>query len=398
MPGRFSAARRRLLFTPVVATGLLIANALPGAAALDVQIGFPAGRGTGGAQRMVVVLADSVSDPADVAAEQAAVFESSVEQVFVHGMPGWSGMLDRSDLRAARRDPRVRMVEPDVTFHTADTQTENVPWGLDRIDQTDLPVDSRFTSLSRGAGVTAYVVDSGIRFSHSEFAGRAVPGFDYTGGAGGDCNGHGTHVAGTLGGATYGVAKDVSLVSVRVFDCRGSGTTSSILAGLDWIVAHHQVGAPAVANMSFGGGSTSKALDAAVARVIDDGITVAVSAGNSKKKACKASPARVPAAITVGASDQSDRRASFSNYGDCVDLFAPGVNVLSADASSDSAARFLSGTSMSAPHVAGVAALLLQNVPAATPTAVASALGDLTTRGKVTKAKTDRDDLLFTNL
>jgi subtilisin family serine protease len=290
------------------------------------------------------------------------------------------------------------------------------PYGLDRIDQRALPLNSTYTYGATGSGVTAYVVDTGIRLSHRDFGGRAVSGFDaIDGGRADDCNGHGTHVAGTLGGAAHGVAKSVRLVAVRVLDCAGSGATSGVIAGVDWVTAHHQPGQPAVANLSLGGFASS-ALDAAVRRSIADGVSYAVAAGNGNaagvpEDACRVSPARVPEALTVGASDSSDRAAAFSNYGRCVDLFAPGVGVTSTWSTGDTATKTISGTSMASPHVAGVAALYLQGKRSASPAAVATAIARASTKdvvkssragggllGGLFSSSTPANDLLFSRV
>jgi subtilisin family serine protease len=288
------------------------------------------------------------------------------------------------------------------------TQTA-APWGLDRIDQPLPPLDGSFTYRRTGAGVTAYVIDTGIRTSHRQFAAsggrsRARVGFDGVGDGrhGQDCHGHGTHVAGTVGGATYGVAKKVQLVAVRVLSCTGSGTTSGVIAGVDWVTADHAEGEPAVASMSLGG-MVSTALDDAVKRSVADGVAFVVAAGNGNaagvaQDACGASPARVPEVITVAATDRTDRKAPFSNYGPCVDWFAPGVDIESAWADSDTATRTASGTSMASPLTAGVAALYLDSEPVATPEALRSALFALTSRGVVKAARTADNHLLFSNL
>jgi subtilisin family serine protease len=246
--------------------------------------------------------------------------------------------------------------------------------------------------------VTAYVIDTGIRFSHSQFNGRATSGFDAVdGGSADDCNGHGTHVAGTIGGSTYGVAKGVTLVAVRVLSCSGSGTTSGVISGVNWVTSNHQAGRPAVANMSLGGG-VSTALDTAVRNSIADGVTYAIAAGNSNANACNASPARVSTALTIGATDSSDRRASFSNFGTCVDWFAPGVSITSAWWTSNTATNTISGTSMATPHTAGVAALYLQTSPTASPATVRSALVANATAGVVVnRGNGSPNALLFTN-
>jgi subtilisin family serine protease len=276
---------------------------------------------------------------------------------------------------AARRlaaDPQVAWVEQDSAVHLTTTQN-GATWGLDRIDQRTLPLSGGYTYTTTAANVHAYVIDTGIRAAHVDFGGRATVGIDTVGDGrnGQDCNGHGTHVSGTVGGARFGVAKGVSLVAVRVLDCAGSGTVASVIAGIDWVAAHRI--SPAVANMSLGGG-VSAALDQAVRSAIAAGVTFAVAAGNESADACDASPARTAEAITVGATDSSDNRAWFSNFGRCLDLFAPGVNIISDWATSSTALNMISGTSMAAPHAAGAAALYLASHPTASPATVRDAL------------------------
>ncbi|MBB2945885.1 subtilisin family serine protease [Actinoplanes lutulentus] len=278
--------------------------------------------------------------------------------------------LHATAFQAARlaADESVQYVEQDATISSTavpSAQAEQVTWGLDRIDQrtAKLSKSYRYTSA---AGVTAYVIDTGVRVSHQEFGGRASNGWDFVDNdkTANDCNGHGTHVAGTIGGATYGVAKDIDLVALKVLGCDGSGKFSDFIAAVDWVTANAKL--PAVANMSLGG-PVSKTLDAAVNRSIAKGVTYAIAGGNENKNACKSSPGGTPDAITVGAVDKFDKRASFSNYGTCLDLFAPGVDIQSAGKGSNSAVKTMSGTSMASPHVAGAAALVLAEHPAWTP-------------------------------
>ncbi|HEX2065103.1 MAG TPA: S8 family peptidase, partial [Acidimicrobiales bacterium] len=271
--------------------------------------------------------------------------------------------------------------------------------GLDRIDQRSLPLRGTFSYNGTGASVTAYVIDSGIRLSHSEFGGRAVTGPDYVDndGSADDCDGHGTHVAGTIGGSTYGVARGVRLVAVRVLDCAGKGTWSGVIAGIDWVTAHHGASELAVANVSLGGGAMTS-VDAAVRGSIADGVSYAVSAGNSSQDACKFSPARVAEAMTIGATTKSDRRSTYSNYGSCLDWFAPGDGITSAGVAGDTATATMSGTSMATPHTAGVAALYLQANPGASPAQVRAGLYALTTKYKVSLAKTSNNHLLYSSL
>ncbi|MFC9297764.1 S8 family peptidase [Streptomyces sp. NPDC057011] len=302
-----------------------------------------------------------------------------VGHVYRSALRGFSVRASQDRAAELAADPRVAYVEQDAEVRASDTQS-NAPWGLDRIDQRALPLSQTYTYDSTASTVTAYVIDTGIRTTHADFGNRARVGFDAFGGNGQDCNGHGTHVAGTVGGTTYGVAKGASLVSVRVLNCSGSGTTAGVIAGVDWVSAN--AAKPAVANMSLGGGISS-ALDGAVARSISSGVTYAIAAGNSAANACNYSPGRTPSAITVGATLRWDARASFSNYGSCLDLFAPGVGITSDWNTGDTATNSLSGTSMAAPHVAGTAALYLAAHPAASPVQVRDAVVANATAGAV---------------
>jgi subtilisin family serine protease len=354
--------------------------------------------GGAGAQGYVVVL-KSGANPSDVAAEHAQRLGVDVGFIYRHSLKGYSAAVPAGALAALRGDARVAYVERDAIMRATTTQP-NATWGLDRIDQRALPLSTTYTYTSTGTGVTAYVIDTGIRKTHNEFGGRAVHGADTTtplGLTSDDCNGHGTHVAGTIGGAVYGVAKNVRLVAVRVLDCAGVGLTSSVIAGVDWVTGNHQAGQAAVANMSLGGGK-SAALEQAVANSIADGVTYAVAAGNETEDACTGSPSGLPAAITVGATTMTDARASFSDFGSCVDLFAPGEDITSSYFLTNSSTATLSGTSMASPHAAGVAALYLQGTPTATPQQVRDALFGLTTKGIVTDARSANNHLLFTNL
>lgn len=293
-----------------------------------------------------------------------------------------------------RSDPKVQYVEQ-VQEYTTQTDQSNATWGLDRIDQRDLPLGRTYTYSNTGSGVTAYIIDTGIRLSHNEFGGRATWGANFAGGKNDDCNGHGTHVAGTVGGSTWGVAKGVSLIAVKVLGCSGSGTTTGVINGIDWVAANRVT--PAVANMSLGGGA-STSIDNAVQGAIDRSVTMVVAAGNSSADACNYSPARAPGAITVGATTSTDARASYSNFGTCLDIFAPGSGITSAWKNSNTSTKTISGTSMASPHVAGVAALYLQSNKTATPSDVASALIAKATTGKVISAGTKSPDrLLFTD-
>jgi subtilisin family serine protease len=353
----------------------------------------------GGPRATYIVTVEPGSVPAAVA-NRAKGMGGKVEHVYTAALDGFAVTLPAAAADRLTKLPGVVAVETDQTVQATGTQT-GATWGLDRIDQ-DRGLDGTYTSRATGAGVTAYIIDTGIEFTHVDFSNRAVKGFDaFVGGTGDDCNGHGTHVAGTVGGETHGVAKDVGLVAVRVLDCGGSGTTAGVIAGIDWVTGDHKAGAPAVANMSLGGG-VSTALDKAVSRSIADGVTYAVAAGNGNsvgtpQDACTSSPARVTAALTVGATDNTDAPASFSNYGKCLDLFAPGVNITSAWHTDAVATRTISGTSMATPHVAGVAALYLETRRTASPATVSSAIRALTVKDAVRTTRTANNDLLFSN-
>jgi len=332
-----------------------------------------------GPAEYIVVLKDAAARPAVVARAHGAHYGASVTWIYTHALKGYAARLDARALSEVRGDSAVDYVVPDGTA-TIDTTQVGATWGIDRIDQRKLPLSGTFSYSNTGTGVSVYVIDTGIRLTHTEFGGRARSGWDFVGNDAdaSDCNGHGTHVAGTIGGTTYGVAKDVSLVAVRVLDCGGSGPWSTVIAGIDFVTAAHQPGEPAVANMSLGGGA-NLAVDQAVRNSIADGVSYAVAAGNSNANACAFSPARVAEAMTSGASTSTDRKASFSNWGSCMDWFAPGQDITSAWNAGDSATSTISGTSMASPHTAGVAALYLQSFPSASPAAVEKALGSAAT-------------------
>ena len=330
----------------------------------------------------IVVFRDQVTDPAGEATRQVALHHGRLLFTYEDALRGFAAELSAVEARALARDPSVEFVEPDQIMRAVGTQSPAPSWGLDRIDQRALPLDNSATFGATGAGVHVYIIDTGILLTHVDFGGRASFGFDaiHDGNGMTDCNGHGTHVAGTAGSTTYGIAKGVSLVSVRVLDCTGTGTTSQVVAGINWLMTHQIL--PAVANMSLGGG-LSPALNQAVTNSIKAGVAYAIAAGNSNLDACNTSPASTPAAITLAASDITDLRASFSNIGRCVDLFGPGVAITSTWNTSNTATQVLSGTSMASPHAAGVAALYLQTHPSAKPPNVTYALVGTATRNAI---------------
>ena len=350
------------------------------------------------AGRYIVVFKQSVANPAAEAANVMRGLGGQVIHTYSSALKGFAATLPDAALQSLRNNPNVDYVEQDQTVALNQVSPQNsATWGLDRIDQADRPLNLQYYFNYTGAGVNAFIIDTGIRADHAEFTGRVRAGYNVVADTNGtnDCNGHGTHVSGTVGGTTWGVAKGVSLIPVRVLDCTGSGSYSGVIAGIDWVAASSL--RPAVANMSLGG-SASASVNAAVAGAVSKGVTMVVAAGNSNADACNYSPSAEPSAITVGATDSGDVRASYSNYGSCVDIFAPGSSITSAWNSSSTATNTISGTSMASPHVAGVAALVLAANPTASPTAVAAFLSANATANRLTSLGTASPNLLVYSL
>jgi subtilisin family serine protease len=346
--------------------------------------------------RYIVVYKDNVADPAAESDRMVREAGGRRHHAFTKAIKGFAATLSDEAVQKLRGDPDVAYIEQDQII-TASGVENSATWGLDRIDQADRPLDTQYHYNYTGSGVYAFVIDTGIRADHVEFGGRVLSGHTEVNDGNGtnDCAGHGTHVAGTIGGATWGVAKQVSFVPVRVLDCSGSGTTSGVIAGVDWVAASNL--RPAVANMSLGGG-LSTALNAAVARATAAGVTMVVAAGNENTNACNKSPASEPTAITVGATTNGDARASFSNFGKCVDVFAPGVNITSAWYTGSTDTNTISGTSMATPHVTGVAALALSANPSASPLAVSNFIQANATAGRLSTLGTGSPNLLVYSL
>ena len=349
-------------------------------------------------KRYIVVFKDSIVDPAAETATAMRGAGGQVHHTYAHAIKGFAATIPDAALQGIRNNPNVDYIEQDQTVSLNQASPENqATWGLDRIDQADRPLDTLYHYNYTGTGVNAFIIDTGIRSDHVEFTGRILPGYNVISDANGtnDCNGHGTHVSGTVGGTTWGVAKAVALVPVRVLDCTGSGSYSGVIAGIDWVAGSTL--RPAVANMSLGGG-VSSSVNSAVAGAVNKGVVMVVAAGNSNADACNYSPSSEPSAITVGASAGDDSRASYSNYGTCVDIFAPGTSITSAWNTSNTASNTISGTSMATPHVTGVAALALAANPAASPSAVASFLTTNATANRLSAIGTGSPNLLVYSL
>ena len=347
-----------------------------------------------------------VSALADFSTQQANIlatnYDISVVKNFGSALNGVLINANAKQIAELQNDPKIKYIEQDQMMSIspvieANSNQGNPTWGLDRIDQRDLPLDNNYHYDFDGSGVTAYVVDTGVLTSHNEFGGRASSGYDFIDNDfdATDCNGHGTHVAGTIGGSSYGVAKNVNIVGVRVLNCSGSGSNSGVISGITWV--KNNASGPSVANMSLGGGA-SQATDDAVNAAVAAGISFVVAAGNDNSNACNYSPARAANAVTVGSTTSSDSRSSFSNYGTCLDIYAPGSSITSAWYTSNSATNTISGTSMAAPHVAGVAAVYLNQTPTMTPAQVTSLLTTRGSGGKVSDAKTGSPNTLLFSL
>ncbi|MGW7205422.1 S8 family peptidase [Streptomyces sp. NPDC054837] len=360
----------------------LSAITLPAHAAPEGKI-FGAGTPGSVGGSYLVTLKGGTKAPSSAGRSLAEKYGAKISHTYGTVLNGYAIKADERQAKLLAADSRVASVTQDTRVALEHSQRNPPSWGLDRVDQKNLPLDKSYTwPESAGAGATVYVIDTGIRISHKDFAGRARYGWDFVGNdrTASDGNGHGTHVAGTIAGTKYGVAKRAEVVAVRVLDSAGSGTTAQVIAGIDWVTKHAEK--PAVANVSLGGYRNAQ-LDAAVRNSIKSGVTYTVAAGNDALPASLYSPANVQQAITVGASDRKDARADFSNFGAALDLFAPGVAITSASNKADTAKATYSGTSMASPHAAGTAALYLADHPKATPAQVSKALVAQAVSGKI---------------
>ncbi|SFS36464.1 Peptidase inhibitor I9 [Streptomyces harbinensis] len=391
------AVMRKTVLATAAVLAVGVAVALPAhATTADQPQGFITNADAPGTidDSYIVILEDSTFSAASAAAENLAdKYDAEIVTTYEHALNGYEIAATEAEALALAADPAVKEVVQNQVFTIDATQTNPPSWGLDRIDQPALPLDQSYTYPdSAGAGTTVYVIDTGIRTTHQDFGGRASFGYDYWGGTANDGNGHGTHVASTAAGTAYGVAKNADIVAVKVLNDAGSGTTASVVGGIDWVTGN--ASGPSVANVSLGGGADTT-LDQAVRNSIAAGVTYAIAAGNSNANAANYSPARVSEAITVGATQSNDSRASYSNWGATVDIFAPGTSITAAWHTSDTATNTISGTSMATPHVAGVAALYLADNPGATPAQTWSALDSAAATGQVTNPGSGSPDKLL---
>ncbi len=377
-----AAAMVTVAASPAAAEGEILGTANPTAIKDSYIVEF-----ADGALRAQAVQSTAVS--------LAGKHGATVRHTYQHALRGFAATMSESAARKLAADPMVLRVEQDAAVSIAATQPNPPSWGLDRVDQRDLPLNASYTYPNTAANVRAYIIDTGIRTTHQDFGGRAIFGVNTSGdGINTDCNGHGTHVAGTVGGAAFGVAKAAALTAVKVLNCGGGGSTATVMAGVDWVTGNH-VSGPAVANMSLGFPFAVPTLEQAVRNSIADGVVYAIASHNANIDACNYSPARTLEAITVNATEINDTRAAFSNFGPCTDIFAPGVNITSAWSTSDTAVNTISGTSMATPHVAGAAALILSANPALNPQQVANTLYANATPNKVPNPVGSPNRLLF---
>ncbi|HVK23089.1 MAG TPA: putative Ig domain-containing protein [Actinokineospora sp.] len=383
----------RALLGLIAATAMAVGFSSPAVAAEGTVLG--ADRADAVKDSYIVVVKDSAaprSASARTASTLTAKYGGTVTVAWQHAVNGFAARMTPGQARRLAADPAVALVEQDAQVKIAEDQVNPPSWGLDRVDQRNLPLDSKYSFGTRAANVTAYIIDTGVRTTHATFGGRATWGTNTVDTNNTDCHGHGTHVGGTVGGAEYGVAKGVKVVAVKVLNCAGSGTNTGVISGVEWVTRNAVK--PAVANMSLGGGA-STTVDTAVRNSIAAGITYALASGNDNATGCNSSPARVTEGITVNATDRNDARASFSNYGTCTDIFAPGVGITSSWMTNDTATNSISGTSMATPHVAGAAAVWLANRPSDTPAQVQAGLIAAATPNKVTNPGTGSPNRLL---